>query len=737
MIIIGLFLDCAGIAQQAKDYDEAIMIGDELFLDKKIIEAKKYYQIALSFKSHDKYANSQIKKVSDVLSSRAYKEEAYLAIIEIADDLFRKYKFDYALREYNKALVIIPNDGYAKGKVNRILEIKESQNGDTEDFNNLMSTGVILLDQNKFTEAIKSFKKAAKILPDNTAPDVQIAKSKEARINMEAKLTAYSEEIELASNYIDTKEYAKTLRHLKNAQDILPDNWALANEIKTFTLLATKQNPPNQIDRIENKQVITQFSETDNKSLISRKPTEILPVITKSRASMINYKPSLTLVSDNSSQNNYQSEIDIMIEQNQKEIKVIEDTLKKLKEIDEKYAENIVIAQNLFNKDQFHEARISFLSASQIKPLEAKPKQFIAIIDSIFKILEVQKQIDQQFNSYIIIGDSLLKQNLYDKSITAFTEAVSIKPSDTLASNKLQIAKNKKIDYDRAIQVMKDYNKVVKEADELLAEEEYLISKITYEKALKIKTDEAYPIVKINEISEIFAKIEFENNQKYNKVVTVADNFYSSSNLVEALVQYKIALDMKADESYPQDRIAEINTLIEDELKKTKDKYDLAISNADKLYAVKIYDKAIDAYREALNILNKESYPKEMISKIITLMTENAIVNILNDTITINSETTRKFAFNPVSIKVRRSSYIYFKATNLSGNVHKLIVSYGSDKGKNGGFVVVVAEGVEKNDYIIRVGNQYKWFADDNNWISIYPEKGDIQLSMMQISKSN
>ena len=217
--------------------------------------------------------------------------------------------------------------GFGKTISRRNLGIaNERRSGDTEDFNNLMSTGVILLDQNKFTEAIKSFKKAAKILPDNTAPDVQIAKSKEARINMEAKLTAYSEEIELASNYIDTKEYAKTLRHLKNAQDILPDNWALANEIKTFTLLATKQNPPNQIDRIENKQVITQFSETDNKSLISRKPTEILPVITKSRASMINYKPSLTLVSDNSSQNNYQSEIDIMIEQNQKEIKVIEDT---------------------------------------------------------------------------------------------------------------------------------------------------------------------------------------------------------------------------------------------------------------------------------------------------------------------------------------------------------------------------------------------------------------------------
>ncbi len=118
-------------------------------------------------------------------------------------------------------------------------------------------------------------------------------------------------------------------------------------------------------------------------------------------------------------------------------------------------------------------------------------------------------------------------------------------------------------------------------------------------------------------------------------------------------------------------------------------------------------------------------------------MEVNAILNIFNDTITINAETTKRFVFEPVSIDVRRNSYIFFKATNLSGNMNKLIVNFGSNKGKNGGFVVVLAEGVERNDYIIRVGNQYKWFADDNNWISIYPQKGDIQLSMMQISKSN
>ena len=268
MIIIVLFFGYTGIAQQAKDYGEAIMIGDELFLDKKIIEAKKYYQIALSFKSHDKYANSQIKKISDILSSRAYKEEAYLVIIDEADDLFRKYKFDDALREYNKALVIIPNDAYAKGKVNRILANKEGQNENTEDFNNLMSIGVTLLDQNKFAEALKSFKKAAKLLPDNTAPDVYIAKTKEARINMEAKLTTYAKEIELASNYIETKEYAKTLGHLKKAQEILPDSWALANEITKFTVLAQEQFNENRVGEIENKKVKQQLSKPDNNSII-------------------------------------------------------------------------------------------------------------------------------------------------------------------------------------------------------------------------------------------------------------------------------------------------------------------------------------------------------------------------------------------------------------------------------------------------------------------------------------
>jgi hypothetical protein len=66
-----------------------------------------------------------------------------------------------------------------------------------------------------------------------------------------------------------------------------------------------------------------------------------------------------------------------------------------------------------------------------------------------------------------------------------------------------------------------------------------------------------------------------------------------------------------------------------------------------------------------------------------------------------------------------------------------MIFSYGGDNGKNGGFVVQVPNDAGINDFIIRVGNQYKWFAEDNNWMSIYSQNGDIEISIVRITTSN
>jgi len=133
----------------------------------------------------------------------------------------------------------------------------------------------------------------------------------------------------------------------------------------------------------------------------------------------------------------------------------------------------------------------------------------------------------------------------------------------------------------------------------------------------------------------------------------------------------------------------------------------------------------------------EEAYPKEMASRILKLLSERSIVQINKDPLLIANNTQHKFEFNPVPAKDRKSNYIFFKARNVSKHEYKLIISFGKDQSKNGGVVIKVPAGADIYDYIIRISSQYKWFSDDNNWISFYPEGGDIEVSLMQVSYSD
>jgi hypothetical protein len=126
-----------------------------------------------------------------------------------------------------------------------------------------------------------------------------------------------------------------------------------------------------------------------------------------------------------------------------------------------------------------------------------------------------------------------------------------------------------------------------------------------------------------------------------------------------------------------------------------------------------------------------------MARRILKLLSERSIVQINRDPLFITNNTDHKFEFIPVPVKDRKSNYIYFKARNVSKKEYKLIVSFGKDQVKNGGVVVKIPPGEELHDYVVRISAQYKWFSEDNNWITFYPEGGDIEVQLMQISFSD
>ena len=409
----------------------------------------------------------------------------------------------------------------------------------------------------------------------------------------------------------------------------------------------------------------------------------------------------------------------------------------KQKQIDEKYNELMLTAEGLFNQDKLVEAKSSYVDAAELKPYENIPHSQINRIDSLIFVKTKIAEIKQQFDSTIEEGDSFKNQKEYATAIARYDQAIALIPGDKSAQQKKLEVETIQINIQKEAELKKTYEDAVAKGDKLFEDGSFELSRVEFEKAQTLRNDQQYPVKRILDIDNTLIKMAAEQEKRYTESVVAADNFFEQGHYEDAVIKYQLAGSIKPGENYPQQKIAECNGFIAEKLKRLSAEYNVAIADADKLYASKIYDKAIVAYRKAGKIKLDETYPAEMIEKISRYIEENSIVDVIKSSDTISSGITEKFDFEPVKINVRKSNYIFLKAKNLTGNPFKIIFSYGSDTGKNGGFVVQVVEGETTNDYIVRVGNQYKWFAEDNNWFTIIPENGDIEITMLRISKSD
>ena len=263
------------------------------------------------------------------------------------------------------------------------------------------------------------------------------------------------------------------------------------------------------------------------------------------------------------------------------------------------------------------------------------------------------------------------------------------------------------------------------------------MAKAQYQNSLTLKPDETYPKKQIGEINTILARLAKEREQRYAAALSKADNLFNSRNYREALKQYEVAASIKPDEPYPHQQVTACNTYIAQIVAEETARYNQAIAEADKLYKAKAFGKAVKAYKKAKAAKPDETYPDKMIQEIADYIRKNAIVDLIKEKTLIPANQSKKLAFKALPINVRKSNYIYVKAHNVTGKPFRIIFTYGKGGVKNGGFFVQVPPGKKDQDFIIRVGIQYKWFSDDNDWLSIYPENSPVEISLVRISKSD
>lgn len=163
----------------------------------------------------------------------------------------------------------------------------------------------------------------------------------------------------------------------------------------------------------------------------------------------------------------------------------------------------------------------------------------------------------------------------------------------------------------------KAYFDAIAEADRMFGERLYRDAIDNYELAMSIKDYELYPKQQIKTINDILAKLQL-NGEEYNRLIREGDQLFQQTNYLSSKESYQNAHQLIPDEKYALGKIAEINRLLikQDEENTKQKQYDKILAEGDSLFTQKRYSDAIDPYQRASAIKPTEKYPKEQILKI-------------------------------------------------------------------------------------------------------------------------
>ena len=690
---------CSTIMEEASRY---ILINDyEIALEK--------YQEALTFVPDNKEAMDIVREIRPL----AEKQKKYNRQVEKADEYYINKDFIAARSEYEAALKLWPEKTYAGDMLLKIQTQLADQLKDLDkNYNLFIRRGDSLFDLAAYTEAKGEFNLALNLKPGEAYPKTRLADIDgyfaSQRQAMEAN---YGEMIAAADSAYKVGTYHMAKEKYESALNVKPDD----------------SYPQSQIDLINVK--LDQLAEQERANQVY----QALVAEADQLASAGQNDLAIAKYKEAQATNPMESYPGQRIE----EITLLMADAEKQREVDEKYAEQVSLAGHLFNEDNLTESRTAWQNALAIKPYETMPKVKIVTIDSLVVERARQAAIDEQYQQLLSSGDSLQNLKFYPEAIVAFEQAALVKPADPVAVQKIQAVKTIQDNIEKEANRKRFYAESIAKADDFFEKENYELAKTEYEKALTFNGNEAYPKDRIVEIDQLLIKLAAEREQRFKDAVANGNLLFDQQQYQKALDEYQVAASIRPDDTFTQAKMSECNNLLAELMKQVMAEYNQAVAEADKLYEAKVYDKAIAGYQKAGALNPNETYPGEMIRTITKYIEDNAITDILNSTLTVSTKTTEKLAFDPVPVNVRKSNYIMVKARSISGTPVSVIFSYGSAGGKNGGFVVTIPGGDQSNEFIIRVGNQYKWFSEDNNWLEIYPENGDIELTLVRISTTN
>lgn len=718
----------AGIEAQRvldEDYSDAIAAADKYFNKEDYTLARAEYEKASQLKAEEQYPADKITEIDAIFAEQARLngiESSYAEAITAADNYFSTKQYAEAKAEYARAGEIKAGESYPSEKISEIdgilAELARLQSIE-EAYASAIANAEQLLDEKNYTMARTAYMEAADIKPDESLPREKISEI-DAIVAEQDRLEALDEQYDIALNtalnHFNEEQYEQARDAYQRAASLKPEETYPAERIEAINNILANIEEQRRIE----DGYATAITRGEN-HLTNNEYTQALAEFEKALGFKENEQYPLQKIT---------------------EINEIFNEQARVKELDAAYDAAITNADALLSKQEYNEAKMAYEKALEIKPADpyttAKLNEIDAILVEILAEQARQEAIEEEYQGTITNADALFDRGEYEQAKARYSEAMQIKTDNTeyplqkiteIDQIMAEIARNKALDEKYAMEIS--------QADEFMNKHAYLEALQAYKNASETKAGEEYPREKIAEINSRLSELKEERDKAYNAAIAQADSYFNIGNYRSAKSTYQTAVDIKPDEQYARDRLDEVTKLYRAELEILKIDYQKYVADADNYFNSKIYDGAIENYRLAAAVMPDEEYPGKMISRITKIINDNAITDVNKLALIIPNNTEHKFPFTSLPVSVRKENYILIKAKNLSNREFKMLVNFGQDNTKMGGVVLQVPDSETVKDYIVRIGALYKWFSEDINWLSIYPEGGDIEIALIRISKSD
>ena len=686
-MLLGAFVTCSTplLAQTTETYESLMKKGNDKFSAKDYISAKTYYEMALKQKANDPTAKQKRNEAVKKILEDGERQEVFYAHLDEGDILNGQQRYEEALAEYEKALAVFPNDKYVTAQAETIRAILQERKDKQDAFDTAMSQGESLLAEENYDAAIMQFETAIGIFPNDKLPKEKLAEARQQKQLYTDKVNRFDKLVADADNLALRKNYDAAISKLGEALELFPnDTQALAKQHEWQGLKVQKDQYESIIASAE------QYYE--NKAYKEAKAQ---------------FQSALAVVPGDAYANDMIARLNPLIEEQDAEAA----------RLAAEEAERTRLAA------EEEAARLAAEEAARIAAEEAEKARLAAEAEAA--------RIAAEQEAARLAAEAEAARIAAEKEAArlAAEEAARIAAEEEAARQAALAA----AEAERQANI----SAILTAADELYGNQDYAAAKMKYHEVFTIDEGNATATAKIKEIDNIFAQQAAELQQHYDNAMAAGTQAVTAQDYATAIAKFGEALTYKPNDEAATTQLAAAQKLEDDRIAALRVQYNAFIKDGDTNFRSNVFDKAIEAYTKAEE-LNLETYPTEMIARISEIIEANKLYELNNEFITLTADTPKRFDFNKIEIGVRRSNYIIIKVRNPHPEkTFPMIVSFGGEGGKNGGFVLPIPDSEEEKTFIFRIGAQYKWFSEDNTWIEIISENNDVEIGLVEVSRSN